>query len=842
MERNELGELLAKGYGGRELTSLYTGRIDSAVRNVYESAALSRPGPSKLCLIAVGGYGRGELAPFSDVDIMLFAGDRTASEEARELLYCLWNTNLNISHSFRTPEDCINEAKKDIRTRTSLLEHRYIAGDTALYRSFTETVYPEVAFRNQKNYVTEKLREAEDRYRKFGDSVFMLEPNVKEGKGGLRDAHTVFWLASVAFRIRNFDELTRILTPYDADRLRKAYDFLLKVRFCLHLLSGRKNETLSFEFHEPVAEMLRFKASRRFFASERFMRYLYLKTSLIHDIASYALDICSMPYVHLPLSITKKAITPNFSLSKERVVSVRDISTDTDAMMEAFSVMSRTGKRFSPRLKADIKKNLFRITRRARNSPKAIERFIDVIRGNRVYETLNEMHRCGVIARFIPEFGALSFLVVYEPYHRYTVDEHSLRAVKRLEELGGTKYKNLEHLSSIFRKIRHKEALVLSLLLHDIGKRGITRDSRFPALEGKRFHEGEGYLEMKNIMERFNLDIKMRNRIEFLVKNHTLMSSVAFKREMDDPEVIAQFADEVMDRENLDSLYLLTYADMAAVGPDFWTDWKGYLLRELYDTASRYLEGFAERGHEHLSRMLSLSDKDREEVEQFLSIMPERYVLSTPPEKICSDCRLSREVKERDFGVEVDEAAGGTAEITVGAWDSPGLFSKIVGVLSSMGMSIYRARVYTGQNGMVIDRIQVSNWEEVCWEGIVERLDGSLRGVLVEGRVEKIKVDRGMRTESAAIPGFYGRYVPFVELDNETLGECSILEFFAGDRLGLLYDATSLMHDKGIDIISARINTESGLAHDIFSIQKDGGKMNGEGVADLLMALWERLR
>ncbi|MCL4476853.1 MAG: [protein-PII] uridylyltransferase [Nitrospirae bacterium] len=842
MERNELCELLDKGYDGRQLTSLYTDRIDSIVKDVFNSATRSRPEASKICLIAVGGYGRGELAPFSDVDIMLFARDRSASEEARELLYCLWNTNLNISHSFRTPDDCITEAKKDVRTRTSLLEHRHIAGDTALYHYFRESVYPEVAFRNQKNYVTEKLREVEDRYRKFGDSVFMLEPNVKEGKGGLRDAHAVFWLASVAFRIRHFDELTSILTSYDVHRLRKAYDFLLKVRFCLHLLSGRKNETLSFEFHEPVAEMLRFKASRRFFASERFMRYLYLKTSLIHDIASYALDICSLPYVHLPLSVTKKAVTPDFSISKDRIVSTRDISTNTDALMEAFSVMSKAGKRLSPRLRADIKKNLFRITRKARNSPKAIERFMDIIRGNRVYETLNEMHRCGVLARFIPEFGALSFLVVYEPYHRYTVDEHSLRAVKRLEQLGGTKYKNLEHLSAVYRKIRHKEALFLSLLLHDIGKRGITRDSRFPDDDAERFHEGEGYMEMKNIMERFNIDIKMRNRIEFLVKNHTLISTVAFKRETEDPEVIAQLADEVADRENLDSLYLLTYADMAAVSPDFWTDWKGYLLRELYETASRYLEGFSEKGHEHISRMLSLSDKDKEEVRRFLSIMPERYLLSTPPEKIFADYRLSREVTGRNFGLKVDETAGGTAEITVGAWDSPGLFSKIVGVLSSMDMSIYRARVYTGTNGLVIDRVHISNWEELWWEGIAERLEGNLRGALVEGRAAKIRGGRGMRTESAGIPGFYGRYVPFVELDNETSGECSILEFFAGDRLGLLYDATSLMHDMGIDIISARINTESGLAHDIFSIQKDGGKMEGEGVTELLMALWERLR
>jgi [protein-PII] uridylyltransferase len=841
MDINELSELLDKGYGGWQLTSLFTERIDSIIRDVFYSA-MGPSEPSGLCLMAVGGYGRGEMAPFSDVDIMVFARDRSASEKAKELLYELWNTNLNISHSFRTPADCISEARKDIRTRTSLLEYRYIAGDTDLFRHFQDSVYPEVAFRNQRSYVSEKLREVETRHRKFGDSVFMLEPNVKEGMGGLRDAHTVFWLAAVTFRVRQFGELSKILTPYDSHRLRKAYDFLLKVRFCLHLLSARKNDSLTFEFHDRVAEMLRFKASKKFFASERFMRYLYLKTSLISEIASHALDICSLPYVQLPPELTRKTVTRNFSISKDRIVPTLEISGDTDMIMEAFAVMSKTGKKFSPKLRAEIKKNVFRIARRARNSPRAIELFMEIIGGGRVYRTLREMHRCGVLGRFIPEFGALSFLVVYEPYHHYTVDEHTLRAVKKLEELGGTKYKNLDHLSGVFRLVRHREALVLSLLLHDIGKRGITKETRFPDREAKRYHEGEGYMEMKNVMERFNLDIRMRNSMEFLVKNHTLISSAAFKRDTDDPDVIAQLADEIVDRERLDSLYLLTYADMAAVSPDFWTDWKGYLLRELYETASRYLEGFAEKGHEHISRMLSLSEKDKEAVGGFISNMPERYLLSTRPEKICADYGLSLAVKERNFALKVDETAGGTAELTVGAWDSPGLFSKIVGVFSSMQMSIYSARVYTGRDGMAIDRIQVSNWEELFWEGIIERLEEKLDEAVVKGGSVKFGARRDADREPAEIPHFYGRYVPFIELDNETSGDSSILEFFAGDRLGLLYDATSLMHERAIDIISARINTESGLAHDIFYIQKEGAKLDGPDVSELLALLWKRLR
>ncbi|MCL5023828.1 MAG: [protein-PII] uridylyltransferase [Nitrospirae bacterium] len=841
MEIRELSQLLDKGYGGRQLTSHFTEKIDAIIGEAFCAGADSGPGPSPLCLIAVGGYGRRELAPFSDIDVMLFARDRSASKKAEEALYRLWGTNLDISHSFRTAADCISEAKKDIRTKTSLLEHRFIAGDSDLYQYFREEVYPEIAFRNQRSFVTEKLREVEVRHRKFGDSVFMLEPNVKEGKGGLRDAHTVLWVASAAFRVRQFEELTKILTPYDFHRLRKAYDFLLKVRFSLHLLSGRKNDTLSFEFHERVAELLAFRPSRKFYAAERFMRYLYLKASIIHDTASHALDVCSLPYVHLPEAIMKKKVTRNFFVSKDRVVSTADISGDADLILEAFYAMSRTGKKFSPKLRADIRKNLFRITRKARNSPRAVEWFMEIIRGDRVYETLSEMHRCGVLGRFLPEFGALSFLVVYEPYHRYAVDEHSLQAVRKLEELGRTKYRNLEHHAAIFRKIRHREALILSLLLHDIGKRGITRDSRLPDTE-KRHHEGEGYVEIKNVMERFNLDIRLRNRVEFLVKNHTLLASVAFKRETDDPEVIAQVADEVLDRENLDALYLLTYADMAAVGPDFWTEWKGYLLRELYETSSRVLDGFAEKGPGQIERMLSLSKGEKERMKEFLSLMPARYLLSTSPEKIHADYCLSRDVATRDFAVRVEETGGGTAEVTVGAWDSPGLFSRIVGVLSSLGMNIYRARVYTGRNGLVIDRLQVANWDELWWEGLTERIGENLSRAVTAELAPESEIHGGEARVSSEVPGFYGRFVPFVELDNETSGEYSILEFFARDRIGLLYDAASMIHEKGIDIISARINTEAGLARDVFSVQKEGAQIHGPLVTDLLAALWERLR
>lgn len=861
MDIYELSELIKRGYSGRQLTTLFTGRTDSLLQNLF-STTNARSG---LCLIAVGGYGRGELAPFSDIDIMLFARDRSASEKASEFLYKLWDTNRAIGHSFRTPPDCISEARKDVKTRTSLLEHRYIAGDRDLYRYFMDTVYPEIAFRESGRFITEKLREIEMRHRHISDSVFMLEPHVKEGRGALRDIHTLLWLASIKLRIRSFDELRKILSPEEFRRLGHAFDFLLKTRFCLHILSGRRNDILSFEFHDSIAEMLNFRASRRFLSSERFMRYFYLKASAINDITSRSLDLFSMPRTDraerdsriLPFLYAKKRITDDFSLSKNRIVANSDcLKKRPESIIEAFSVLAKTGKRFSPLLREEIRKNLHRIVKTTRSSQKAVESFMGIIRGNRAYETLREMHNSRVLGRLIPEFGALSFLVVYEPYHRYTVDEHALYAVKKLVELRDTNYKNLEHLSVVFREVRHKDALIFSLLLHDIGKKGIVKSYRYGS--GGSHHEEAGYLEVKNVLERFNLTVGLRTRIEFLVKNHTLMSSVAFKGDTEDGEVIAQFADEVGDREHLDALYLLTYADIASVSPGFWTEWKAYLLKELYEITSQYLGGSAGvlcgsgrlsevRAGYPLTRTMFCSDSERAGIERFLALMPERYIVSSTPGRISGDYALYRDVAEKGFGLQVKEDPAGTAEIIVGAWDRPGLFSGIVGVLSSLGMNIYRARAYTGGGGIVIDKIQIANWGDICWDGLCQDLESRLREAAGSGEREKLRRPgiqelRGLQGCPGVKPEGMGRFGPFIEIDNETSRESSILELFAPDRLGLLYDVTSLFHEKDIDIISARINTESGIANDIFSLQQRGKKLQGMTIHELLLSLWERLQ
>ncbi len=465
---NEMGILLEQGYGGIFLVERYAKKIDAFIQRMASSFEEDIP----FVIIATGGYGRAELAPFSDIDIMLLAEERAHSEVAEQLLYKLWDTGLTISHSFRTPEECIEEAFLDIKTRTSLLESRFIAGDKRLYRSFRNNTYPEIAYKHRKGYVREKLREMQGRHRDSGDSVFLLEPNIKEGEGSLRDVHTAYWLSKVALKIEDVQGLSQLINTYDFRRLMSAYDFLLRARCSLHLITKRKNDLLAFEYQRNVATMLDFKDSKKFTATERFMRYYYLKSKVIYDVTRDIITACSRPYISLRKDMKIRKISSDFSVSGGRLIaSQEDLFMKNPAkIIESFYMYSKTGKRFSEKTKNTIKANLLRISRTMRSDSVATGHFLRIMKGNRVYETLKEMHDAGILGRFIPEFGALRMLVVHEPYHRYTVDEHTLQAIRNLEALKMTPLKSLEHLKTIARGLKHFDVLLLALLFHDIGK------------------------------------------------------------------------------------------------------------------------------------------------------------------------------------------------------------------------------------------------------------------------------------------------------------------------------------------------------------------------------------
>ncbi len=813
---DEIEVWFSQNQGGIALAERYTSKMDQIVLDIFNSVKKD----VKAVLIATGGYGRRELCPYSDVDVMFFALNRADTEAVERVLYKLWDTGFEISHSFRTPTECIEEASRDMRTRTSLLEARFLAGDKELFNIFRSRVSPEITFRKRKDFIREKLLEMEKRHQTSGDSVFLLEPHIKDGEGGLRDIHTAFWLSRVAMKMDKFSDFSKLLGPHDYKRFIGAYDFLLRCRFALHLESKRKNDILSFEYQRSVAARLGFKDSAKFTATERMMRYYYHKSRVIRETMRKIMAACSKPYVSLFRDWRIKRINDDFSLSGGHLIMTKEnlFAGNPEKIMEAFYLLSKTGKKFSDNTREKIRSSLLNINRRSRYSPGAVHHFLEILKGERVYDTLREMHETGVLGRFIPEFGVLRQLVVHEPYHMYTVDEHTLRAVRNLERLRTTRFQNLEEFHKIIKGVENIDTLFMALLFHDIGK------------AAGRHHEEEGYKRLKNIMERFNLDIKKRTRIEFLVKNHILMSKISLKMEASDEEVVAMFSDAVGDAENLGAIYLMTYADMSAVNPGFWNSWKAYLLKELYDHTRSYLSGTREGRDEYLSGLRSLCPKDKcPGLMDFVDEMPDRYLFSTMRGRIIEDYGLALKARESGFAIRIDSGPHEGAELSVSAGDRPGLFSRIVGFLTSRGLNIVSGKIFTGRRGSVIDKITVSNWKDLWWDGLEEDLSDGLRGIIAEGKPLNV-ISRPARTESP--------FNIFIELDNEVSDEYTLIEIFSSDRLGLLYDISNVMYLNGVNIISAKINTDRGQAQDIFYVQSEKHKMDYIKAQQILSELW----
>jgi [protein-PII] uridylyltransferase len=777
-----------------------------------------------LALFAVGGYGRGDMSPFSDIDIMLLSEkrDKQVMDSAQSTLYRLWDMGLNISHCFRTLNECLEDSFKDIQTRTALLEARFIAGDKNILIKFKSDIYQKLLFKNRKGFVGEIFREIDRRHMQFGDSVYLLEPNLKEGRGCLRDIHAISWLLKSTMASGRIEGLQEMLSPADYKHFFKAWEFLLKLRACLHATAKIKTDVLSFDLQRPVAKMLGFSDTKRFQAAEILMRLYYKKARIVMDALKKVSSVCGSRYFKPVFSFSfankVKKITEYFYLSGNEIIAKNsDVFKSTDKILEAFYVYSITGKKFSRQTKESIRKRFLFINNKTRSSAKAASLFIEILKSYRVYETLREMHSTGVLDRFIPEFGRLRHLVIYEPYHRYTVDEHTLIAVKHLEMLKKNRYLGIEYLSEIFKNVK-SYVLFLALLLHDIGK-----GAHICAAEG---HEAAGYMMLKGIMERLNIESADRKTVEFLVKNHIILSKLTLTRDPEAPETIAGIAEIVETQDNLNALYLMTYADMNAVNPSFWSRWKAYLFHDIYEATMKHLKGAGQD-------LLCIDDA---RLRDFVKEMPERYLISNTIENIRSDYDLSLKINDAGLAMSISANTDGTAELVIVTTDRSGLFMRIARALGIKGLNILRSRLYTGKNNLVVDKITVSNWKDVWWHG----MESELRNELSQTLVSEGSPNIGSAVyESCSPMPVTVRLRKFTEVDNDSSADYTILELFSPDRLGLLYDISVRLNDCGIDILSAVINTDDGIAHDVFYIHKAGMKLDAEDTINALSSVAE---
>jgi [protein-PII] uridylyltransferase len=802
--------LLVRFADGRVVATALSDRLDDIVSATYHvTAGVDTPG---LALLAVGGYGRREQSAFSDVDIMLLSRgeERHAAMTAEKVLYGLWDKGIQISHAFRTLKTCADDAMKDLQIRTSLFDARLVAGDPSVFQQFMSDVYPRILYKEKKKFLGEVLREIDKRHKKYGESLYLLEPNVKEGRGALRDVHAASWLSRSNLSLDICADYTKIVPNRSSRELLKAIAFLLRVRSALHCVSGRKNDVLSFEFQVSVAGRLGFRNTRSYLAAELLLRVYYRKAQVVADTLQQVMHLCGKRYFQLPAVFGVRKLSDNFSIVRnEIIIGEHQGFLSLEVMLEACALSSSTGKRFSHQLGEQIRVAALRVATPAVFSQGVLRHFWTIMKSDRVYEILSEMHHIRLLEKVLPEFGRLRNLVIFEIYHRYTVDEHTLIAIRNAEVVRQSRDARVAYLQQLFASLR-PEFFFFALLVHDIGK-GISRR-----------HEGIGYRMLKVILERFAMSPEDGYRIAFLVKNHIVFSQLALRRDPESPETIHKLAEIVGTEENLHALYLMTYADMSAVKPDFWTDWKAYLFQIVYKKTLDILRGVEE------NRPRIADPK----ILAFLNTMPERYRLSCTLTAIEADYRMSEEARSGRLITSFIDRPDGTEEITIISYRMQRIFARIVGVLSCRGLNIAQARVYTSTNGVAVRKIIISNWPALWWDGFREQIELDL----LEGISGQCALVPERQDRSAMFAAH--RYEIFAEIDNEGSDFFTILELHFPDRLGLLYDITTMLYALGIDISAAVINTDDDMAEDIFYLHRQGAKLGAEDIWHLLGAVW----
>jgi [protein-PII] uridylyltransferase len=844
--RAALFERHRSGAGGLEIVSAWSTVMDHLIRHLYSaigaecSSRLPENKPS-FALIAQGGYGRGELNPHSDIDL-LFLYSRKISPFVQavteKLQHTLWDAGMEPAHATRSIADCIRLAESDMRVRTALLDARFLCGDYALFQEFEKKVEPRLLKTGIQRFIREKLEENSARHAQYGGSVYLLEPEVKEGEGGLRDIQTARWIARARLKAKDLDALalSGIVAPADIAHLKESQDFLLRVRNELHFATGKHQDQLTFEQQENVSSALGFEGEEALRGVEVFMRTYYLhaaQISRLSDLIIHRVTECDQPRFSTSY-VFGRTLREGIRLSKGHLTVTKPevLRSAPDNLIRIFDDAQKYNCRLSHETRELLRRDLDLIDDEFRRSAGANRPFFNILKWKEsVYETLAEMHRSGVLGAFIPEFGRLLCMVLHDAYHIYTVDQHSLHLIKEIERLRAGEYaESLPLLTQLGREAEKIELLYLGMMFHDIGK----------GFGGG--HSEIGARMVRAVARRMRLNADDGALVEFLVRHHLLMTHTAFRRDLEDQKTIFDFAKTMGSVNNLKMLYLLTFADVKAVGPDVWNPWKASLLGELYVKALNLLEE-AEKGEFQRQDLLAVirrvqtrvrrqlsKDYPEEAIENFLEVMPDRYFLSTPEDDIPAHFAIMERFEGDKPEVSIEHfPERDCTSVVICAQDRPGLFASITGVLTALQLDILNARIFTASDGRILDVFRISHHgrsEIVMGEQKWIKFRLALEGVL-DGKIEVESL-----VNSARAPLFPQKRAPkvstVVNIDNEASDDFTIIEIFAEDRIGVLFTITHSLHRLGLSIHVAKISTNVDQVADVFYVtDQRGGKITG---------------
>ena len=838
--RETIRQKHCEGASGAWLVANVTIMTDLLIKKLFQSVNRDL-GPSgrrkdrdQITLVALGGYGRGELNPYSDIDLMFLHNGKDpqrVQDIANKVLYFLWDMRLDVGYSVRTPADCIEMSQADSTVRTALLDSRFLIGSRILFSGFEKLLFTQIVAKGSEHFIRNKVEERKKRLEKYGSSVYILEPNIKEGEGGLRDLHTALWVAKIRYKVNDPRELIvkGIISEEELQAYQNALSYLWRVRNELHYLSGRKNDQLTFEAQLRLASLFDYADRGKVLGVEEFMRDYYMHATRVEHLASTIITRCAVrdegPIKFLGY-FTRRPIGEGFYVLKGELIIPNEavIAEGPGRLMKIFEYAQKQGVKLNIRVKELIRKSLHLVNDRFRRNREVNQSFINILNSKKgVPETLRLMHHLEFLNHYIPEFERTYCKVQHDLYHIYTIDIHSLFAVEELVRLwDGVHRSDLPLLSKLAAEVENRTALILAVLLHDIGKG-----------EGNR-HADRGADMMPTLSRRMGLSREESERLEFLIRTHIDMAHIAQRRDLNDEQMIIQFARKIETTVNLKMLYLLTYADIRAVGPDVWTGWKSMLLQELYEKAFQVLErgnfmleASSERTRNVKKRVAALLEDDlpAAAVKLELKGMTTRHLLSNQPEVLAGHVRLLHELTSHNPLVmkvthdQLDQDKG-YSTFTICTFDHPGLFAMITGVMAANGMNILGAQIHTGSNGKVVDILQVNSpqgyviIDENRWKRLYEEMEQVLSGVVkVKELVEKR--DRPTLLVQRGKPRFPSR----VEIDNGISEEYTVIDIYTHDKVGLLYQITSTITELGLYIDVSKISTKVDQVADVFYVK-----------------------
>ncbi len=843
-------ERLQQGADGLDTARLLASVQDEVISALYDFTtthvfrARNPTEGERLSIAATGGYGRRVLAPSSDIDLLVLHAWKTSphAESVLEfMLYALWDMGLKVGHAFRTPEECVRLAREDVTIKTSLLDMRFICGDRDLFDEAQGSFHDKCVAGEDAQFIADKLAERDVRHARQGDTRYVVEPNVKESKGGLRDLQTLYWIIKHMEGGETLEDVMRssVFAREDYRRYVRSARFFWTVRCHLHYLTGRAEERLSFDLQPEIAERMGYRDRGGQLGVERFMKRYFLVAKDVGSLTRIVAAKLEAREKKRPEGLMRflpqrppKPLDgePGFIVDAGRlsIAEESQLTEDPTRMIRLFVLAAREDLDVHPDALWAVRRHLGKLRPDVRKTPQAREAMLAaILKGERPALTLKRMNEAGVLGKALPEFGAIVAQTQFNMYHHFTVDEHTLRAVERISDIEHGRVEGHRLARDVFPLIENRRALYLAMLLHDTGK-------------GRGDQQVEGEKTATRAARRLGLARAEVDLVGWLVRNHLEMSETAQKRDISDPRTVAKFTSLVGDLERLRCLYILTVADIWAVGPGVWNAWKGQLLGDLYHNTAAALRGDRTDEAAVQAALEERAENRRQQLVEVNGHLPERML------KMETAYWTGHDVEDLQWHRDQLNAAGeaslvahrvregrGGVDLLVSGHDRIGLFASLVGAIVSRGANIVSAQAFTSREGEVIDTFVLQDPRgDIFAQGDPERLErlaGDVRLALA-GDSEPVDIrTRRERREAAFI------VQPMVQIRQDLSAECTVIDLAGRDRQGLLYDVARVLAREALSIRSAHVGSYGERVFDAFYVQTPaGGKIQGPAHAQRL--------